>query len=77
MFRIGSALFIPGYLTVTLYRPFASENSDGGVVLMGGECVAVALRFLMNSLYFLQPLRSARKFSEPPWFPSLTMGMPV
>ena len=37
MFRIGSALFIPSYLTVTLYRTFASANNDGGVVLMAGE----------------------------------------
>ena len=41
MFRIGSALFIPAYLTVTLYRPFASENDDGSVVLMAGECVTL------------------------------------
>lgn len=41
MFRLGSALFIPAYLTVTLYRPLASENDDGSVFLMGGECVAL------------------------------------
>ncbi len=34
MFRIGSALFIPGYLTVTLYRRFASSRSDGNALLM-------------------------------------------
>lgn len=37
MFRIGSLLFIPGYLTVTLYRlPFASEEEDGNFALMAG-----------------------------------------
>ena len=34
MFRIGSALFIPGYLTVTLYRRLASSPSDGNAILM-------------------------------------------
>ena len=37
MFRIGSALFVPSYLTVTLYRPFASANDDGGILLMAGK----------------------------------------
>jgi hypothetical protein len=41
MFRIGSALFIPSYLTVTLYRPLASANSDGSTVLMAGKCSAL------------------------------------
>ena len=41
MFRIGSALFIPSYLTVTLYRPFASADSDGNAVLMTGKCSAL------------------------------------
>lgn len=37
MFRIGSALFIPAYLTVTLYRAFASEKSEGNLIVMLGE----------------------------------------
>lgn len=41
MFRIGSALFIPAYLTVILYRPFASATSDGGGALMAGEPIAL------------------------------------
>ena len=40
MFRIGVALFLPAYLTVTLYRPLASAGDDGGVVLMTGEYAA-------------------------------------
>lgn len=39
MFRIGSALFIPAYLTVILYRPLASADNDGSTVLMAGERV--------------------------------------
>lgn len=34
MFRIGSALFIPSYVTVTLYRVFASSSEDGNVLVM-------------------------------------------
>lgn len=32
MFRLGSLLFIPAYLSVILYRPFAS--SEGGSVFI-------------------------------------------
>ena len=37
MFRIGSLLYIPAYLSVILYRVFASENDEGNLVLMGGK----------------------------------------
>lgn len=36
MFRIGSLLYIPAYLSVILYRVFASDKDDGNLVLMGG-----------------------------------------
>ncbi|KAK0491673.1 major facilitator superfamily domain-containing protein [Armillaria novae-zelandiae] len=46
MFRLGSFLFIPSYLTVVLYRvPFASADSDGGFVLMIALAVSTAVRF--------------------------------
>jgi hypothetical protein len=45
MFRIGSALFIPAYLTVTLYRPFASANDDGSVALMAALSFSTAVRY--------------------------------
>jgi hypothetical protein len=28
MFRIGTIMFIPAYLTVVLYRPFANVHPD-------------------------------------------------
>lgn len=34
MFRIGSALFIPGYVTVVFYRAFASSTADGSALVM-------------------------------------------
>ena len=38
MFRIGSLLFIPAYLSVTLYHPLAGAENSGGFILMTGEC---------------------------------------
>lgn len=48
MFRIGSALYIPSYLSVILYRAFASKSGDGGggIVIMSGTscfCARIAL----------------------------------
>jgi hypothetical protein len=37
MFRIGSALFIPAYLTVILYRPFASGGEANSFLVMTGQ----------------------------------------
>ncbi|KAF7316344.1 Histone H2B [Mycena indigotica] len=47
MFRIGSALFIPAYLVVTLLRPFASadSNSKPSIVLMAALVLSTALRY--------------------------------
>jgi hypothetical protein len=36
MFRLGTVLFIPSYLTVVLYRPLASSEDDGNLLLMTG-----------------------------------------
>lgn len=38
MFRIGSLLFIPAYLSVILYRVLAGPNDDGNPILMAGTC---------------------------------------
>ncbi|KAJ6470651.1 hypothetical protein C8R47DRAFT_757411 [Mycena vitilis] len=45
MFRIGSALFVPAYLVVTLLRPFASASDDGNLALMSALAVSTALRY--------------------------------
>ncbi|KAJ6595888.1 hypothetical protein DFH09DRAFT_1135898 [Mycena vulgaris] len=45
MFRIGSALFIPAYLVVTLLRPFASAEDDGNFALMSALAISTALRY--------------------------------
>ncbi|EJD01298.1 major facilitator superfamily MFS-1 [Fomitiporia mediterranea MF3/22] len=45
MFRIGSLLYIPAYLTVILYRPLASAEDDGNFFLMAALVFSTALRY--------------------------------
>ncbi|TDL25171.1 major facilitator superfamily MFS-1 [Rickenella mellea] len=45
MFRIGSLLFIPSYLSVILYRPLASPTDSGNLVVMTGLALSTALRY--------------------------------
>ncbi|KAF8905262.1 hypothetical protein CPB84DRAFT_1705871 [Gymnopilus junonius] len=46
MFRIGTLMFIPAYLTVVLYRPFANRHSDdSNPFLMFALSVSTAVRF--------------------------------
>ena len=40
MFRLGTIMYIPAYLTVVLYRPLASVNKDNAnPLLMIGMCL--------------------------------------
>jgi hypothetical protein len=48
MFRLGTLLFIPGYVTVILYRVLASPQGNGGLILMIREC---HLRLLSCTAY--------------------------
>jgi hypothetical protein len=50
MFRIGSALFIPSYLTVILYRTFASSEEDGNFILMAGTDFERGFRLMLTLL---------------------------
>ncbi|KAG2748875.1 hypothetical protein P692DRAFT_20857109 [Suillus brevipes Sb2] len=49
MFRIGSLLFIPAYLTVTMYRGFASSNDEGSFILMAALALSTAVRYCGNT----------------------------
>ncbi|KAG2059734.1 hypothetical protein BDR06DRAFT_905245 [Suillus hirtellus] len=49
MFRLGSLLFIPAYLTVTMYRGFASSNDQGSFVLMAALALSTAIRYCGNT----------------------------
>ncbi|KAH0835856.1 hypothetical protein J3R83DRAFT_9725 [Lanmaoa asiatica] len=53
MFRLGSFLFIPAYLTVILYRVFASATDDGNFVLMAGRSPPTsAVRYCGNTFAY-------------------------
>jgi hypothetical protein len=58
MFRIGSLLFIPAYLTVTMYRGFASSNDEGSFILMAGM-----IWFLYPSCFIADSFMSALALS--------------
>jgi hypothetical protein len=49
MFRLGSLLFIPAYLTVIMYRGFASSNDEGSFVLMAALALSTAVRYCGNT----------------------------
>ncbi|KAH7920186.1 major facilitator superfamily MFS-1 [Leucogyrophana mollusca] len=52
MFRLGSLLFIPAYLTVILYRVFASSSDDGNFVLMSALAISTAVRYCGNTFAY-------------------------
>ncbi|TCD71907.1 hypothetical protein EIP91_000039 [Steccherinum ochraceum] len=45
MFRIGSLLYIPAYVSVILYRVFASASNDGNLFLMAALALSTAIRY--------------------------------
>ncbi len=44
MFRLGTLLFIPGYVTVTFYRALAGPESGGTLLLMIRSCFPCSVR---------------------------------
>ena len=51
MFRLGTFLFIPGYITVTLYRVLASPESGGSLLLMTRELSPAFAELLFTRRY--------------------------
>jgi len=45
MFRLGTLLFIPGYVTVILYRVLAGPETGGGLILMIPLTISTAVRY--------------------------------
>jgi len=74
MFRIGSALFIPGYLTVTLYRRFASSRSDGNALLMILLSISTAVRFAGATFAFTS-VAVLLNYMSPPNVVALANGL--
>lgn len=45
MFRLGSALYIPAYLSTPVLRAFASAGNDGSPILMAALTLNMACRY--------------------------------
>lgn len=45
MFRLGSLLFIPAYLTVTMFRVFADPSAESNFILLSALALSTAVRF--------------------------------
>jgi len=52
IFRLGTLLFIPAYISVTLYRIFASPTGDSNFVLMTALSISTAMRYCGNTFAF-------------------------
>ncbi|KAI0042711.1 major facilitator superfamily MFS-1 [Auriscalpium vulgare] len=66
MFRLGSFLFIPAYLTVTMYRVFASPAEDGNFFLMALLAVSTAVRYCGTTFAYTSVSILLNYMSPPP-----------
>ncbi|THH18720.1 hypothetical protein EW146_g2307 [Bondarzewia mesenterica] len=66
MFRLGSLLFIPAYLTVILYRAFASAEDDGNFILMAALALSTAVRYCGTTFAYTAVSILLNYMSPPP-----------
>ncbi|EJD40153.1 major facilitator superfamily MFS-1 [Auricularia subglabra TFB-10046 SS5] len=75
MFRIGSALYIPSYLSVIMYRAFASKNGDGGgIVIMSALALSTAVRYC-GSTFAYTSVVILLNYVSPPHVVGLANGL--
>ncbi|KAA1472420.1 major facilitator superfamily MFS-1 [Dentipellis sp. KUC8613] len=74
MFRLGSLLFIPAYLTVVLYRAFASAEDDGNFILMSALALSTAVRYC-GSTFAYTSVSILLNYMSPPPVVSLANGL--
>ncbi|KAF8679442.1 Major Facilitator [Rhizoctonia solani] len=74
MFRIGNALYIPAYLTVVLYRHFASPVSGGSLPIMILLSISTAIRYCGNTFAYTS-VAVLLNYMSPPHVVSLSNGM--
>ncbi|KAF8591246.1 hypothetical protein K439DRAFT_1402380 [Ramaria rubella] len=74
MFRIGSLLFIPAYASVTLYRVFASTESDGNFFLMTLLTISTAVRYC-GSTFAYTSVSILLNYMSPPHVVGLANGL--
>ncbi|EIN08381.1 major facilitator MFS-1 [Punctularia strigosozonata HHB-11173 SS5] len=66
MFRLGSLLFIPAYLSVTVYRAFASPDSTGNLFVMAGLAISTSIRFCGSTFAYTAVSILLNYMSPPP-----------
>lgn len=66
MFRLGTLLFIPGYITVTFYRVFAGPESGGSLLLMICLTISTAVRYCGATFTFTSVSILLNYMSPPP-----------
>jgi len=74
MFRIGSALFIPGYVTVVLYRGLASSSENGSVLLMSLLAFSTAVRYA-GTTFAYTAIAVLLNYMSPPHLVSFSNGL--
>ncbi|KAI1794415.1 major facilitator superfamily MFS-1 [Ganoderma leucocontextum] len=74
MFRLGTMLFIPSYLTVILYRVFASPSDDGNLVLMAALSLSTAVRFC-GSTFSYTAISVLLNYMSPPHLVGFANGI--
>ncbi|KAF8306022.1 major facilitator superfamily MFS-1 [Clavulina sp. PMI_390] len=74
MFRIGSTLFIPAYLSVTFYRVFASSSDDGNVFVMTLLTISTAIRYAGSTFAFTS-IAVLLNYLSPPHLVAFSNGL--
>ncbi|KAF9513810.1 hypothetical protein BS47DRAFT_1329332 [Hydnum rufescens UP504] len=74
MFRIGTALFIPGYVTVVFYRRFASSTDDGTPLLMSLLAISTAVRYA-GATFAYTSVAILLNYMSPPELVSFSNGL--
>lgn len=74
MFRIGNALFIPAYLSVVLYRHFASPDNGGSLLIMTLLSISTAIRYCGTTFAYTS-VAVLLNYMSPPHVVSLSNGM--
>ncbi|KAI0370487.1 major facilitator MFS-1 [Pilatotrama ljubarskyi] len=74
MFRLGSLLFIPSYLSVIMYRVFASPKDDGNLVLMAALALSTAIRFC-GSTFSYTAISVLLNYMSPPHLVGFANGI--
>jgi hypothetical protein len=66
MFRLGSMLFIPAYLTLPLLRAFTSEDKHGGFLVMLLVTINMACRYCGGTFAYTSVMVLINAMSPPP-----------